>query len=167
MYAADLPALLKILQEIEANEVLATAGMGPGEPWHAQLILVKGHVTHCWVYSRMNGRRLLADGEALRWLASLGDLIWKPQVSTRQLPALFPPPAAALAPHQGQVIPRRLDKAEPVGMQSWSRKQRQVFALVDGRRSTQRIAAILCQPLEVVAALLNDLRSMGVIALEP
>src|SRR5690242_21397074 len=102
MYAADLTALLKILQEIQANEVLSTAGMGPGEPWHAQLILVKGHVRHCSVYSRMNGRRLLADREALGWLAKLGDLIWKPQVSMRQRPALLPPPAAASAPHQVQ-----------------------------------------------------------------
>lgn len=166
MYAADLTALLKILQEIQANVVLSTAGMGPGEPWYAQLVLVKGHVTHCCVYSRMNGRCLLADGEALGWLAMLGDLIWKPQISTRQLPALLPPPAAVRAQQQGQEVPRRLETTEPLGMQSWSRKQRQVFALVDGRRSTQRIAAILCQPPEVVAALLNDLRSMGVIARE-
>jgi hypothetical protein len=165
MYAADLTTLLKILQEIQANEVISTAGMGPGESWCAQLILTKGHVTHCSVHTRVNGQCLLTDGEALGWLARLGNLIWKPQVSTRQLPALLPPPAVPV-PHQGQEVPRRLGGAEPVGMQSWSRKQRQVFALVDGRRSTQRIVAILCQPPEVVAALLNDLRSMGVIARE-
>jgi len=49
---------------------------------------------------------------------------------------------------------------------SLSRKQRQVFALVDGTRSAERIAAILRQPVEVVVKVLHDLETMGVIKLK-
>jgi hypothetical protein len=162
MYTGDLSEILRTLKETEASGVIYTEGMSPGGPWQAELTLFKGQVTSCQVRSSEDGRSLLTDYEALRWLASLGYLIWKRVTSTpKQNSPLHDSQATLL---QSYEVPRRLAPAEQVGMHSWSRKQRQVFALVDGRRSTERIAAILCQPLSVVGEILYDLQAKGVIA---
>jgi len=72
----------------------------------------------------------------------------------------IPPPAPPL------VIPRRIGQVEREMTKAWSRKQRQVFALIDGERSIERIALILSQPFTVVESIMSELQSMGVVALE-
>jgi hypothetical protein len=165
MYNNDLPGLLRMSKETQADGVISTKGIGPGEPWQAQLTLFKGEVITCYVQSRVNGNILLTDYEALHWLASLGHLTWNQEASTPQQTSLpiFDDSQPALL--QSYKVPRRLTQAKQTEMHSWSRKHRQVFALVDGRRSTERIAVILCQPLKVVEIILHDLQAKGVIAM--
>ncbi len=166
MYAHDLESLFQLL--IGQSGILhlePAEDAGNGELWHAYLLLAKGGVMTCDVRSKGNGRVLLSGSEAMAWLASAGSLSWSlegPFQSSQ-------PFAAPLALHVqrvrslGLLIPQRTGQGEEAVMLSWSRKQRQVFALVDGVRSIQRIAAMLSQPHEVVEGVLNALQSMGVI----
>ena len=114
----------------------------------------------------MNGQSLLTDGEAIRWVASLGIYFtWERTAFTSQRTSPFVPQGdSQTVLLQSAGVPQRLARAEPVGMHSWSRKQWQVFALVDGNRSTEQIAVMLCQPLNVVEDIVHDLQSKGVIA---
>jgi len=155
-----------MLEETRANGVISTAGTGPGEPWRAQLTLIEGKVTACHVQRSANGRSLLTGGEAIRWLESLGYLTWERAAFTPQQTSPLVLRDSQIAPLQPSGVPRRLAQAETVGTHEWSRKQRQVFALVDESRSAERIAVILCQPLNVVEEILHDLQSMGVVALD-
>jgi hypothetical protein len=166
MYTNDLTGLLITLEKTQASGVISTEGTGPGVPWQAQLTLTEGRVTTCHVQSSVNGRRLLTDGEAIRWLASLGYRTWERAAITpqRTSPLVIGDSQTILL--QSSMVPRRLAQAEPVGMHAWSRKQRQVFALVDGNRSTERIALMLCLPLNVVEDIVHDLQSKNVIAVD-
>ncbi len=75
-----------------------------GEPWLARLYLVEGHVVECHVHSRVDGRKLLSDGEAMHWLAQWGQrqLVWSLEVFTpRQTTphsVLHPAPVGLLPP---------------------------------------------------------------------
>src|SRR5205085_9605331 len=160
-------------------------------------------VVACHVHSQVDGRRLVSDGEAMRWLASWGqrELVWSLEVFTlhqttphpvpagllpsprRVAPpqqvsqaADLPPPArygssprhsaqpAGLFPQASQVTPpQRSVQAEQGVISSWPRKHRQIFALVDGKRSVGQIATMLKLPPSVVEAIVNDLQSLGVI----
>jgi len=54
-------------------------------------------------------------------------------------------------------------QAEQGVISSWPRKHRQIFALVDGKRSVGQIAAMLKLPPAIVEAIVDDLQSLGVI----
>jgi len=164
MYTSDFIGLLRMLEETRANGVFSTQGTGPGVPWQAQLTLSEGQVTTCYVQSSVNGQSLLTDGEAIRWLASLRYLNWERTAFTSQRTSPLVSGDSQTVLLQSSGVPQRLARAEPVGMHSWSRKQWQVFALVDGNRSTEQIAVMLCQPLNVVEDIVHDLQSKGVIA---
>ena len=77
MYTGDLAKLLGMLKETRANDVIYTKWTGRGEPWQAQLTLLGGRVTFCHVWSSTDGHSLLTNSEAIRWLASQGNLTWK------------------------------------------------------------------------------------------
>ena len=178
-----------------------------GEPWRARLYLVEGRVVACQVHSQVDGRRLLSDHAAVRWLAQWGqrELAWSLEVFTlgqiephpvlRPAPVGLLPPARPFAPPQGVwqpanlppsarygspphhiaqpagplsssslvIPPQRIVQAEPGVISSWPRKHRQVFALVDGKRSVEQIVAMLKLPPAVVEEIVNDLQSLGVI----
>lgn len=165
MYTSDLARFLRMLKETRANGVFATEWAGPGEPWHAQLILLDGQVTFCTIQSSVDGYSLLTDSEAIHWLANLGNLQWEQVPSLPQQPSqslLHASQAVLLSPIE---VPQRLIQVEKGAIDAWPRKHRQVFALVDGHRSIERIADILRQPLHVVEDTLQDLQAKGVIAL--
>jgi hypothetical protein len=177
------------------------------EPWRARLDVVEGHVVACYVQSQVDGRIVLSDGEAMRWLAQWGqrELAWSLEVftlhQTRPHPVLRPAPAGLLPPPRHVAPPQRVPQAtdlpppgaiwspphhiaQPAGLlpsarlikppqrivqaeqgviSSWPRKHRQIFALADGKRSIEKIAAMLKQPPSVVEEIVNDLQSLGVI----
>jgi hypothetical protein len=168
MYTSDLAKLLQTLRGTQKNYVVhielpKAAAIGPGEPWQAQLTLIEGKVT-CKVWSRVDKRVLFTNDEAIRWLATLPHLSWslEPFVPQRTpVPALRRSQAISL-----QLIPRRIAPVDKKMMNTWSRKQRQVFALVNGTRTIEHIATILQQPPHVVEQVLDDLQAIGVVQRE-
>jgi len=136
-----------------------------GELWRAHLYLVEGHVAACHVQSQVDGRRLLSDSEAMRWLARWGqrEFVWSLEIFTLQQTAPHPAPAGLLPPATQMPTPQRSAQVEQSVISTWPRKYRQIFALVDGRRSLGQIAALLKLPPVVVEKIVNDLQSMGII----
>ncbi len=212
MNTNDFVSLLWILNMSRQNGVVhvelpKAKRIEMGEPWRARLHLVEGRVVACYVHSQVDGRRLLSDDEAMRWLARWGqrELAWSLEVftlyQTAPHPVLRPAPAGLLPPVRHVAPPQRASQpaglfpparygspphhsAQPAGLlpaarqdappqrivqvgqgviSSWPRKHRQVFALVDGKRSAGQIAAMLKLPPAVVEEIINDLQSLGVI----
>lgn len=167
MYNSTFIELVHMLEETRKSWVvnIETEETDSEKPWQAQLSFVDGIVTLCHVWSKADGRSLFTDGGAIGWLTSLPSLRWT-------LEGLTPQQALPQAGNGSQAVrslspwvPHRSRQVEQRVLPSLSRKQRQVFALVDGTRSAERIAAILCQPVEAVVEVLRDLETMGMITL--
>ncbi len=167
MYTSTFTELVQILKETRKSWVvnIETEENGSEKLWQAQLSFTDGSVTVCHVWHKADGRSLFTDGGAINWLTSLPSLMWTLEGPTPQqaLPQAGNGSRAVLS--SSPWVPQRLRQGEQRVLPSLSRKQRQVFVLVDGTRSAERIAAILCQPVEVVVQVLHDLEAMGVIAL--
>src|SRR5438552_2188005 len=123
VYSSNLNEILHILNGMQHNwvvrlEVPATEEADVGMPWQAELFFIEGKVITCHVSSRVDGRLLFMDQEALRWLARLQHFAWRlepftssqasaPVVSDSQAPLL-------------QQVPRRILQAEQGVMNAWS-----------------------------------------------
>jgi len=163
--AGNLAELLQMLQGTQKNWVAHIAlpeavASGSGEPWQAKLTVIEGKVT-CQVWSSVDKRVLLTNDGAIRWLATLPRLSWS-------LEPIVPPMASTRALQgskatQVQQVPQRTTHVEKRVLNTWSRKQRQVFALVDGSRTSEHIATMLQQPPVVVEKVLDDLQAIGAI----
>jgi hypothetical protein len=159
MYTSNLTELLRVLQETQATCTIFTE---VGESWQAQLALSQGQLTSCQVLQSADGQLLLSESAALQWLVSQGGHSWD-QVHDPprlMLPARHTPQAEPPLP---DAVPQRVAALEPAESSTWSRKQRQVFGLVDGTRSIERIAMILRQPLDLVQDMVRDLQGRGAI----
>jgi hypothetical protein len=168
MYTSTFTELVQILNETQKNWVvnIETEESGSETPWQAELSFVDGIVAVCHVWRKADGRSLLTDRKAIHWLTNLPSLRWTLEEPTPQqaLPQAFNGSQAVLS--SSPQVPQRFRQVEQGVIPPLSRKQRQVFALVDGTRSAERIAAILRQPVEVVVRVLDDLQAMGMITLE-
>jgi hypothetical protein len=167
VYNSTFTELVQMLKEMRKSWVvnIETEEIGSKKPWQAQLSFVDGIVTVCHVWRKADGRSLFTDGGAIGWLTSLPSLRWTLEGPTPQqaLPQAGNGSQAVLS--SSPWVPQRLRQVEQRVLPSLSRKQRQVFALADGTRSAERIAAILCQPVEVAVEVLHDLEAMGMITL--
>ena len=168
MYTSTFTELVQMLKETQKNWVvnIETEETGSEKLWQAQLSFVDEIVTVCHVWRKADGGSLFADGGAINWLTNLPSLRWTLERPTPQqaLPQAGNGSQAVLS--SSPRVPQRFRQVEQRMILSLSRKQRQVFALVDGTRSAERIAAILRQPAEVVVGVLHDLEAMGVITPE-
>ncbi len=174
MYTKDFASLLELLS-ISGQSGMLTVEQPEyeGIPWQAQLTLVEGKVTSCWLRSKVDGRVLLRDAEVTRWLSVQGKLYWRleevAQSQAEQLSqAAVSPSTEAVFPAQPAsrftTAPCRTPRGTQVAMdRSWSRDHRLVFALIDGRRTIAEIAGLLHKPPEQVVQVLNDLRAGGLI----
>ena len=162
MYTSSLTTLLQELQAKQATCTIFTTGAETGEPWQAQLTFSEGQVISCRVHQSADGQLLLRDGVALQWLASQGSLSWhQPGTPARLLlPASHTPRADPFLPG---AVPHRLAVLGPAERGAWSRKHRQIFGLIDGTRSIERIAMMLRQPLDLVQDLVRDLQAQGAV----
>jgi len=185
----DLTSLLWILKMSRQSGVVLVElremkGRPTGEPWQAYLYLTEGKAVACYVYSKRDGRLLFSNEEAMRWLTKWGqrEFAWValtpeqsrsfhlPQQSATPQRLLPPPKRAAPAqrldevlPMSNKVVPQRLVLVEQDVMRSLPRNHRRVLALVDGKRSVEKIAAMLRLPLKNVEAVLSDLHKAGAI----
>ncbi len=164
-YPLDLATILYLLQG-QSGQLHAILEEVPGirEPCQATITLVEGKVASCFLETRRGA--LVGHGErALNLLIGLGTVewLWEPG-SVALLPPPPKTPTGALAP-----IPRRREPLRQDMLGACSRIQRRVLGLVDGRRTTQEIAALLAVPpteFERLQAVLRELRAMGLIIIE-
>jgi len=174
VYTKDFASLLELLSVAgQSGLLIVEQPEYEGIPWQAQLTLVEGKVTACSLRSKVDGRILLRDAEVTRWLSMQGKLYWRleegAQEQAEQLPqAALSPASEAVFPAQPAMrfatAPCRTPRGAQVAMdRSWSREHRQVFALVDGRRTIAEIAALLHKPPEQVIQVLNDLHAGGLV----
>ena len=175
MYTKDFASLLELLSVSgQSGTLIVEQEANEGIPWQAQLILVEGNVTTCLLRSEVDGRILLRDAEAMRWLSTRGKLYWHLEGSSQDpsapLPQAVPGPSTDPAllsqPTQWSTfVPHRTRRGEQVATpRAWPRDHRLVFALVDGRRTIAEIAALLHKPPEQVFQAVKTLRTGGYIA---
>lgn len=183
VYTKDLSFLLQLLRTSKQSGLLFVEPPGqPESSWLGQFRLDNGVVMACLVRNRADGRVLLNNDEAIRWLTNQGKLVWhleeepaSPEAARPLLPApeeaqrAQPPAEAAMPPAVGKNqlrgIPHRTQKGRELPANSFaSREHRQVFTLVDGRRSIEEIVYLLHKPPDFVIRVLHELQAAGFIA---
>lgn len=168
MYRSTFTELVQMLKETRKNWLvnIETEETGSEKLWQAQLSFADGKVTTCGVWHKADGHSLFTEREAINWLTSRPSLMWTLEGPISQQALLPARNGSQASSSSSPRVPQRLMQAEQRLLPSLSRKQRQVFALVDGTRSAERIAAILCQSIEVVVEVMHELEAMGMITLE-
>jgi hypothetical protein len=132
------------------------------QPCQVEIVLKAGDIVSCSIIS--NRRQLLTGDKAYQELTRLGQLDWNfvPQLP----PAVSSEPAALPAEKKIIAYPRRIAIVDQWQMRSWHLMHKQVYGLADGKRSVAEIADLLSTTPETIEAILRDLRSVRVIALE-
>jgi hypothetical protein len=183
VYTKDITALLRLLWTSKQSGILFVEPLEQqGLSWQGLFHLDKGAVKSCVVRNKADGRVLLSNDEAIRWLISQGKLNWSLEEDSQpQNPSvpLLPPPeevhnnrgsdeyARPIFPpkHQLDSIPKRTQKGEALPLNAFaSREHRQVFTLVDGRRTIEEIIYLLHKSPTAVLAILQELQTAGLIA---
>jgi hypothetical protein len=169
-YLLDLTTLIQILsRQQQSGELLASRVYIPGmnELCQAHLDLVDGAVRSC-VIRTMAGSVLAQGDNAVMVLSNLV-LKWnwtmhQTESSASQTPY---PQLQSQSNREGAfVIPYKAERINLNELNALSRTHRKVFGLIDGTRSTKRIAEFL-SPSEraELSTILRDLRTRGLIAL--
>jgi hypothetical protein len=179
VYTIDLATILQLLHEFHRNGILQ-AELPSGVPGFKRYCLVlidlaEGKIVSCHIKNG-SGQTLLAGDDALIVVHDLGKLEWT--FTSQQESSLLSlrdstmdiPVVRAMTPMPAQSpIPRRIVQVGQEDLNSWPRKYRRVFVLIDGERSAEKIAAILSLPpggVEAVVEVLRKLQSIGVIVME-
>ena len=187
-YYIDLDTILQILQGFHQNGVLhgdlPAKKLGNKVPWKAQLRMLEGKVITCSILDHQGD--VVSSGEAtLKALRGAGMVSWEmiaePQTGTMSVPVIRPgslsgPLSSAsnrpFAPQQSLMprypIPRRLVSVTSEQMTSaqWPRYHRMVYVLIDGVRSSEKIANMLSLRPEDVEQVLRDLQHIRVIMID-
>ena len=125
---------------------------GQTEESTAELVVGQGKIHSCCIVTK-SGAPLFMHAEALKVLEQLGDLEW----SIYQAPTDI----AGAIRRKGEEIPRRMVPCLSLAQeQVLSRREKQVFALVDGKRSIETIAHILHLESSAAQEILQKLREV-------
>jgi hypothetical protein len=183
VYTKDFASLLQLLDISQQSGTLFVER--EGEAWQARLQLREGELLSCFIVGVPDGHLLLSGTQAVDWLSRRGELQWRleelqklPESSsdvpsrpspglpqgTRQQGLQPPYPSMPSAPRASRLIPRRI--GQPANIFLWSRDTRHVFALIDGVRSLEEIAALLRKSPEEVFPLFRELAASGFIRIE-
>lgn len=167
MYLLDLNTIISILQTHTQTGLLRAelpaGSIEQTESCSATITVVRGVIVSCAVLDEDGSACVLGD-HAYQILAHVGSLRW---TLTLQLSSsLLSPPPSLKANRREHVVPRRL--LEPHGEQrnAWTRPQRLVFALIDGKKSAAQIARLLSLSPALVQQALHDLYQMKLLALD-
>jgi len=155
------------------------------EPCRIEISIMMGTVASCSVFGK-SGRRLTGE-KAIKEISRLGQLRWNftSQEEATTQPASPAPlqPASpslpswtspSLAPQMSPAFPQATDislfptrtaNLEQGQMRTWPRAHRAVFALADGTKSIEKIAAMLSISPAIVYKAILDLQSIGVLIL--
>ena len=183
MYTKDITALLRLLWTSKQSGMLLVEPLEPqGASWQGLFHLDKGAVKSCVVRNKADGRVLLSNDEAIQWLINHGKLNWNLEEDVQlQNPSVPLLPAPEEVQHnrrpdeyarpvfaqrnQLDSIPKRTLKGEALHLNAFaSREHRQVFTLVDGRRTVEEIIHLLHKSPASVLSILQELQAAGFIA---
>lgn len=183
MYTKDITALLRLLWTSKQSGMLFVEPLEQhGPSWQGVFHLDKGTVKSCVVRTPADGHVLLSNDDAIRWLIGQGKLNWNLEEDVQQhnpsVPLLPTPEngqqhrqpddyARPVVPPQNQLdrIPKRTQKGDALPLNAFaSREHRQVFTLVDGRRTIDEIISLLHKSPAAVLAILQELQTAGLIA---
>jgi hypothetical protein len=165
MYNLDFETIKLVMQEHQKTGFLyAEIPSGTArlrESCRIEIEIMTGSFVFCTLIGN-SGRRLTGK-EAEKELSRLGRLSWTftPRQEATLPQSTAPVPALLKLP----IFPRRIARLEQWQMRNWSRMHWAVFALVDGTKSSTKIAEMLSVPSDQVEKALRDLQSIGVIAL--
>ena len=179
----DLATILQnFRQNGELYADLPAKKLGNKAPWKAQLRVSEGTVITCQILDN-RGTVVHAGDSALETLYKLGALNWEvvPDLldGTGKLPALTParksgtlpplPPEPEPVPSPPSPVPYRLMNItlKQMNQTQWPRDYRLIYILVDGTRTTEKIASMLTMPLADVEQILHELQVMRIIDLNP
>jgi hypothetical protein len=189
VYTKEIAFLLRLLGTSKQSGVLLVEAPGPDpSPWLGQFQLENGQVLSCMLLDKADGRVVLRNEEALRWLMAQGKMTWRLEDGPHP-PALSPPAREETpyeeAPHVERFreerraplpwtrqpepaplgpVPHRTEKGKLVPAHVFaSREHRQVFALVDGHRTIDEIAHLLQRPSDAILRVLQELQAAGFI----
>lgn len=154
--------------------------LGNRAPWQAWLRLVEGQVAACQILDNL-GAVVNAGEFALEAIAKLGPLNWEviPEAleGTLKLPRISQsgplPPATETAlqtpPVLPLIIPQRLLNVtlKQMNQTEWPRNYRMIYLLVDGIRTSEKIASMLLIPQPEVEQILHELQEMRIIDIKP
>ncbi|HEY3993893.1 MAG TPA: hypothetical protein VGM01_13585 [Ktedonobacteraceae bacterium] len=184
----DLATILqKFRQNGELSADLPAKKLGNKAPWKAQLRVDEGLVTSCQILDQRGS--IVHSGEpALEALYKLGPLHWEiaPDLldGSSKLPTLnqtrksgplavppantIPAPVPASVPDSSSAdtpVPYRLLTVtlKQMNQTQWPRDYRLVYILIDGIRTTEKIANMLAMPLADVEQILRELQVMRII----
>jgi hypothetical protein len=166
-YLLDLTTLIPMLsRQQQSGELLASRVHIPGmnELCQAHLDLVEGTIQSC-VIRTMTGNVLAQGDNAVAVLARLV-LKWNWTVhQTEPLSSQTPRPRSQPNTRDdAYLIPYKAERINLTELNALSRTHRKVFGLIDGTRSTQRIAEFLSGAERAdLPTILRDLRSKRLI----
>ena len=162
MYNLDFDTIKQVMKEHRKTGKLSSeTPMGiadiPG-PCSIEVILKDG-VAVSYFITGSDGHRL-AVKEPAQHLARLGHLQWTftAQDESRARTSISAAPSAVSS------FPQRTVSLNPGQMRSWTRLHRMVYALADGTKSVERIAAMLSTTPDQVEKALIDLQAIGAVS---
>jgi hypothetical protein len=172
MRTKDFGSLLQLLQLSQQSGLLLVTSSE--EAWQARLQLQEGIPKSCHIMLLPNMAVVMSGQKAIEWLAHRGELEWfleeladppekKPVFSTPDVKRSERQPlsdAATSSSVFSMRVPYRLTHAID---QSWSREVKRAFALIDGKRTVETIAALLGKRVEEMRPILHQLVSKGLI----
>lgn len=182
----DLSTLLRnFRQNGELFGDVPAKKLGNKAPWKARLRVVEGIITSCQILD--NRDAVVNAGElALDTLYKLGPLNWEivPDVreGSGQFPALNRARKSGALPGITDRVPPEPDPApvhwpipyrlmnitlKQMNETQWPRDYRLVYILVDGTRTSEKIAGMLAMSLSDVEQILGELQSMRIVDLNP
>lgn len=157
-YRLPLRAIIATMQAQPAPVTLRTRLVGlpgyPAGPYQAELVVGMGRVLACDIRTEQ-GQLVLRQQAAMQALEAVGDLCW--QLSRSQVPEQS-------LPREDAQVPHRLTQALTSEQQRrCSHRQIRVFALVDGRKSVDKIARLLHLSVHEVHQILKELQQLQLI----
>lgn len=185
MYSLDTETMLQLLRERRQTGILTTdlpmGTAGTRERLRAIVSITAGKIIDCRVEGS-NGQLWVVGEEVLQELHSLGTLDWSLtlQQTNPKLPAIQQTsPVLNYSPYlqnasiadTGPIkrdepqIPVRSMVVEASQMTQWPRSHRMVYAMIDGKNTTKRIAELLCMQTTTLEQILRDLQNMHVITI--
>ncbi len=179
----DLASILQSFrQNGELSAELPAKKLGNKTPWRARLRVSEGQVITCQIFDS-RGTLIDAGDAALEALYKLGPLNWEvlpdrlergsgklpvldPMKQSGPLPAVKPepeqPPGPSPTPYRLMTI-----TLKQMNQTQWPRDYRLVYILIDGIRTTEKIASMLAMPLTDVEQIIHELQAMRIIDLNP